>query len=932
MAGHSISQFIVAGRHLMLSLSGLAALAVPCHGLPLYNFGNPTAEEQQYIELINRARANPPAEGVRLAATTDPNILAACSYFNVDLAMMQGEFNAIAAQPPLAPNASLTTSARGHSAWMLVNITQAHNETNPANDPFTRMAAAGYSFSYAGENIYANAQSVWHGHVGFQVDWGYGTGGMQSPRGHRANIHSPNFREIGVGVTLGTNGVQPNSVGPQLVTQDFATSTANPTFGTGVAYYDLNSNNAYDAGEGIAGLTIYVSGTGVTQNCNTAIGGGWVVPLPNTAGTRTVTFSGLNINQTASLVMPASQNAKADLKLAYAPPAITSSGSAAADVAHTLTFTAVGGASSYHWNRWTLAAAAAENCESSANTTSSTTGTYSVLNTTAQQQGSACFHLENSTGADQALQLGQLYYGLAAPALTFQSEIRYATTAELFTVQVKEEGALEWQDVFSQAGTGGPGEAGYALRSAALGAMTGKAFRARFLLNFNTSGSYYGISGDMFGWFIDSINFTNVATLANNVSQSLSGTSGSFTPGAGSYLMGVAPVISNRDFPASYQTLTATAKTAASVTLGSLAATYTGSPHPATATTTPAGLTVVLTYDGATAAPTNVGSYAVLATISDPSYQGSASGTLVIARAAASVTLGSLAASYTGSPHAATATTTPAGLSVAFTYDGLAAAPTNAGSYAVVGTISDPNYQGSASATLVIASAPVILSQPVSTTISKNASATLAAVAAGTSLTFQWYGGSAGTTTSPISSATGASYTTPTLTKSGSNKYWVRVSNPAGFVNSITSTVTVSNSTVTRSFATWATEIETANNLAAGTIATDLADYDRDGRFNLMEYAMGTSPILGNEAAPRMPVVLTDSTACVMQYQCDTALTDITVTAQACADLGSWKSPGEIPGFTDVPITTVGTIQTRQASVPRSAGSNIFLRLRVTRQ
>ena len=135
------------------------------------------------------------------------------------------------------------------------------------------------------------------------------------PAGHRDNIHNANFREIGVGVVLGTNG----TIGPQVVTQDFGTSTANPTFGTGVAYYDLNANNFYDIGEGISGLTVNVSGADVTQYCTTAIGGGWVVPVPATAATRTVTFSGLNMNQTASLVLPASKNAKADLKLDLCP-------------------------------------------------------------------------------------------------------------------------------------------------------------------------------------------------------------------------------------------------------------------------------------------------------------------------------------------------------------------------------------------------------------------------------------------------------------------------------------------------------------------------------------------------------------------------------------------------------------------------------------
>jgi len=528
-------------------------IAGTCRGQSVYNFGNPSAEEQLYLELINRARANPAAEGARLAAITDPDVLSAYSQFGVNLAMMQGEFNLLPAVPPLAPNASLMSSARGHSGWMLVNATQAHDETNPANTPWVRMTTAGYSYSTAGENVYAYGKSVGFGHAGFEVDWGAGgTGGMQSGRGHRTNIHSVGFREIGVGVVLGTNG----TVGPQLVTQDFGAQYSGPTFATGVAYYDLNGNNAYDIGEGIAGLTVTVSGA--AYSCVTADGGGWAIPVPNTAATRTVTFSGPNVNQSMSIVIPASTNAKADLKLAYCAPAITSSASATMGTPHPLAFTAVGGATGYKWNRWNLASAVTESCDSIANITSATTGTYSVLSTTVRQEGTGSFHLEDSTGANQWLQLGSLYYGQASPVISFQSSVRYATTAEQFKVQVKEEGSGVWQDVFSQTGTNSLAEGSFNLRSAALGGMTGKAFRVRFLLNFGT-GSFYSSSGDIVGWFFDAISFSGVLNLQNQVSQTLAGTNGSFTPDTGSYLMSVAPVISNLEFPASYQTLTAQA-------------------------------------------------------------------------------------------------------------------------------------------------------------------------------------------------------------------------------------------------------------------------------------------------------------------------------------------------------------------------------------
>jgi sugar lactone lactonase YvrE len=150
------------------------------------------------------------------------------------------------------------------------------------------------------------------------------------------------------------------------------------------------------------------------------------------------------------------------------------------------------------------------------------------------------------------------------------------------------------------------------------------------------------------------------------------------------------------------------AKATATVTLGNLNQTYTGSPLSATASTNPAALSVNFTYNGSATAPTAAGSYAVVATINDPNYTGTASGTLVIAKATAMVTFGNLNQTYIGSPLSATASTNPAGLSVNFTYNGSATAPTAVGSYTVVATINDPNYAGTATGTLVISKLAIV--------------------------------------------------------------------------------------------------------------------------------------------------------------------------------------------------------------------------------
>ena len=79
---------------------------------------------------------------------------------------------------------------------------------------------------------------------------------------------------------------------------------------------------------------------------------------------------------------------------------------------------------------------------------------------------------------------------------------------------------------------------------------------------------------------------------------------------------------------------------------------------------------------------------------------------------AASITLGGLAQTYADAPRVATAETTPTGLAYSITYDGSTEPPTEAGSYAVVATITDNAFSGSASGTLVVAKAPLLAKAP----------------------------------------------------------------------------------------------------------------------------------------------------------------------------------------------------------------------------
>ena len=82
---------------------------------------------------------------------------------------------------------------------------------------------------------------------------------------------------------------------------------------------------------------------------------------------------------------------------------------------------------------------------------------------------------------------------------------------------------------------------------------------------------------------------------------------------------------------------------------------------------------------------------------------------LTLNKASATLTLTNLTQAFDGTPRPVTVTTTPAGVTgVAVTYNGSSTPPTNAGSYAIVASLTNNNYQASnATGTLVIVSASV---------------------------------------------------------------------------------------------------------------------------------------------------------------------------------------------------------------------------------
>lgn len=88
-----------------------------------------------------------------------------------------------------------------------------------------------------------------------------------------------------------------------------------------------------------------------------------------------------------------------------------------------------------------------------------------------------------------------------------------------------------------------------------------------------------------------------------------------------------------------------------------------------------------------------------------------------ITPAPAEVTINALVQTYNKTGKSVTVTTVPGGLPVEVTYNGSAGLPVNAGTYEVVATVTDPNYDGEATGDLIINPAPLTVTATTDTKI-----------------------------------------------------------------------------------------------------------------------------------------------------------------------------------------------------------------------
>ena len=222
-------------------------------------------------------------------------------------------------------------------------------------------------------------------------------------------------------------------------------------------------------------------------------------------------------------------------------------------------------------------------------------------------------------------------------------------------------------------------------------------------------------------------------------------------------------------------------------------------------------------------------------------------------------------------------------------------------------------------AVVTVIEPPAISGQPASTSINAGGTTTLSVTASGTSPAFQWYAGASGDTTNAISGAAGPSFTTPSL--AATTSYWVRVTNPAGAVDSNTATISVS---AVDTFSSWAATRFTVSQAADPAISGPAMDPDGDGITNEQEFVFGGAPLAGDQPVTQSmdPVAGEFSLSFQASPASGPGYAGLTrhYAVESSRTLGGSVVWSAVPGFSNI----IGNGQTVNFTAPVVPGSDFY--------
>jgi hypothetical protein len=225
----------------------------------------------------------------------------------------------------------------------------------------------------------------------------------------------------------------------------------------------------------------------------------------------------------------------------YFPPTISGTAQPAVNAANPYVCTGITNATSY---QWLVAQGTNGNLSDGAenglvNFTATTTAGYYVITNGLAASGTFSFHLaqplpaNQSFPVDQILQLNESLLPATNTSVTFQSLLGYASTSQIAEVQASSDG-VNWQNLYSQPGTNGPGESAFTAHALSLSNYAGAITLLRFNYHFNTggSGTYFPqtSTSPAAGWFLDNIVITNTSQLVNLATNATASTNFTFTP------------------------------------------------------------------------------------------------------------------------------------------------------------------------------------------------------------------------------------------------------------------------------------------------------------------------------------------------------------------------------------------------------------------
>ncbi len=236
---------------------------------------NPSADEQELLEQINRFRTDPQGELARIFSVYESDALVARnslvgdaiklnSYPKNSIPTFLNEWSSLSSTSPLAFSSALNSAAASHSSYMRQKNDVSHRCAGE-DELAVRLAKAGFISGISSED----GQDVFGENIGgsflenggfsvasymlsaFAVDWGVPT------HDHRDTMINASYTEVGISV-LQTAKL----IGPYVVTCDFGSSVdgarTDGAYLLGVVYDDVDEDLFYDVGEGVRNATIVI--------------------------------------------------------------------------------------------------------------------------------------------------------------------------------------------------------------------------------------------------------------------------------------------------------------------------------------------------------------------------------------------------------------------------------------------------------------------------------------------------------------------------------------------------------------------------------------------------------------------------------------------------------------------------------------------------